>query len=127
MVRCYRPSSSDLSPPLQSRSRVLICWSSDLRLQLPYDHYPYQHVVIRYGNSDNDVIGVVVTKDLIFVDPEDAMPLREFLKVFGRPVERFMMDDTCGEALSRFKRGRNTHLGRVVLSRFKRGRNIVLG
>ncbi|CAD7929247.1 unnamed protein product [Amoebophrya sp. A25] len=66
-----------------------------------------------YGSAENDIVGVLVTKDLIFVDPEDAMPLRQFLKVFGRHVERFFADDTCGDALHRFKLGR-AHLGLVV-------------
>ncbi|CAD7941307.1 unnamed protein product [Amoebophrya sp. A120] len=66
-----------------------------------------------YNKTDSDIVGVLVTKDLIFVDPEDAMPLRQFLKVFGRHVERFFADDTCGDALHRFKLGR-AHLGLVV-------------
>jgi len=65
-----------------------------------------------YGDTVNDIVGVLVTKDLIFVNPEDKMPLLQFLKVFGRQVERFYGDDTCGEALRRFKRGR-AHLGLV--------------
>ena len=64
------------------------------------------------GKNDNDIIGVLVTKDLIFVDPEDAMPLEEFLKVFGRKVEVFFQEDTCGDALQRFKGGA-AHMGLV--------------
>lgn len=63
-----------------------------------------------YGHSRNDIVGVLVTKDLIFVDPEDAVPIEQFLKVFGRQLEAFTPDTTCGEALTRFKRGR-AHMG----------------
>ena len=65
-----------------------------------------------YNKSENDIMGVLVTKDLIFVDPEDAMPLEQFLKVFGRHIELFFSSDTCGEALTRFKSG-TAHMGLV--------------
>jgi metal transporter CNNM len=39
-----------------------------------------------YGASRDDVLGLLFTKDLIFVDPADETPVRNFMQVFGRHV-----------------------------------------
>ena len=38
-----------------------------------------------YRDSKNrDIQGLLFTKDLIFIDPEDDTPVQQFLQVFGR-------------------------------------------
>ena len=39
-----------------------------------------------YKDTVNEIVGVLVAKDLIFVDPEDQLPMMQFLRVFGRQV-----------------------------------------
>lgn len=39
-----------------------------------------------YAKDRNDVIGLLFTKDLIFIDPDDETPLENFVQIFGRPV-----------------------------------------
>ena len=39
-----------------------------------------------YGHDREDILGLLLVKDLIFIDPEDATPVENFIKVFGRAV-----------------------------------------
>ena len=38
------------------------------------------------GKDKNDIVGILYTKDLIFVDPEDETPVLNFIQIFGRGV-----------------------------------------
>lgn len=40
-----------------------------------------------FGKDRNDVIGLLFTKDLIFIDPDDETPVKNFVQIFGRKVE----------------------------------------
>jgi hypothetical protein len=40
-----------------------------------------------YARDRNDVVGILLTKDLIFVDPEDETPVKSFVDMFGRNVQ----------------------------------------
>jgi metal transporter CNNM len=44
----------------------------------------YSRIPIYEGNNRSNVIGLLFVKDLIFVDPEDETPLRNFVRIFGR-------------------------------------------
>lgn len=37
-----------------------------------------------FDKDRNDIVGLLLVKDLIFVDPEDEMPVRNFIQIFGR-------------------------------------------
>lgn len=37
-----------------------------------------------YERDRNDVVGYMRTKDLIFIDPEDDVPVSSFVRLFGR-------------------------------------------
>lgn len=39
-----------------------------------------------FAKDHNDVIGLLFTKDLIFIDPDDETPLKNFVQIFGRAV-----------------------------------------
>lgn len=39
-----------------------------------------------FAKDRNDVIGLLFTKDLIFIDPDDETPLKNFVQIFGRAV-----------------------------------------
>ncbi|KDO23116.1 hypothetical protein SPRG_11960 [Saprolegnia parasitica CBS 223.65] len=60
----------------------------------------------------NDIIGVVLVKDLIFVDPVEATPLLHFVHIFGRTVHRVWPESPLADVLRAFKMGR-THLAVV--------------
>mmetsp|Transcript_111504 Transcript_111504/g.156532 ORF Transcript_111504/g.156532 Transcript_111504/m.156532 type:complete len:401 (+) Transcript_111504:80-1282(+) len=55
---------------------------------------------------------MLIVKDLIFVDPEDDIPIRSFIQIFGRAVHVVWPDDTLGDVLSDLKKGRS-HLAIV--------------
>mmetsp|Transcript_34380 Transcript_34380/g.72913 ORF Transcript_34380/g.72913 Transcript_34380/m.72913 type:complete len:736 (+) Transcript_34380:56-2263(+) len=54
----------------------------------------------------NEIVGLLLTKDLIFVEPERSTPLAQFMKVFQRQCQRLRVDQTVGEAFQAFKRAR---------------------
>ena len=62
--------------------------------------------------SQNNVIGLLFVKDLIFVDPEDGTPVRSFVQIFGRGVHVVWPDDMLGDVLAELKQGRS-HLALV--------------
>jgi metal transporter CNNM len=62
--------------------------------------------------SQNNVIGLLFVKDLIFVDPEDGTPVRSFVQIFGRGVHVVWPDDKLGDVLAELKQGRS-HLALV--------------
>ena len=37
-----------------------------------------------FDQSRNDVVSILLVKDLIFVDPDDAIPLTNFISMFGK-------------------------------------------
>eukprot|EP00903_Cladosiphon_okamuranus_P010078 g9546.t1 len=65
-----------------------------------------------FGKDHNDVIGLLFTKDLIFIDPDDETPLQNFVQIFGRAVTVVWPDYTLGDVLNVFKQGKS-HLGLV--------------
>jgi len=65
-----------------------------------------------YEISRNNVIGLLFVKDLIFIDPEDEVPIRSFIQIFGRAIELVWPDDTLGDVLAELKKGRS-HLAVV--------------
>jgi metal transporter CNNM len=60
-----------------------------------------------YEVSRNNVIGLLFVKDLIFLDPEDEVPIRSFIHIFGRSVHVVWPDDTLGDVLAELKKGRS--------------------
>eukprot|EP00980_Cylindrotheca_fusiformis_P006542 scaffold1384_cov116-Cylindrotheca_fusiformis.AAC.20 len=65
-----------------------------------------------YEVSKNNIIGLLFVKDLIFVDPEDAIPIRSFVQIFGRGVHVVWPDDHLGDVLTELKKGKS-HLALV--------------
>lgn len=46
-------------------------------------------------------------KDLIFIDPEDETPIRNFIQIFGRGVHVVWPGDKLGDVLRELKQGRS--------------------
>jgi metal transporter CNNM len=65
-----------------------------------------------YEIQRSNVVGILLVKDLIFIDPEDEVPIRSFIQIFGRSVHAVWPDDTLGEVLAELKKGRS-HLSVV--------------
>eukprot|EP00549_Striatella_unipunctata_P025861 CAMPEP_0118678026 /NCGR_PEP_ID=MMETSP0800-20121206/2971_1 /TAXON_ID=210618 ORGANISM="Striatella unipunctata, Strain CCMP2910" /NCGR_SAMPLE_ID=MMETSP0800 /ASSEMBLY_ACC=CAM_ASM_000638 /LENGTH=494 /DNA_ID=CAMNT_0006573799 /DNA_START=881 /DNA_END=2365 /DNA_ORIENTATION=+ len=60
-----------------------------------------------YEVSLNNIIGLLFVKDLIFVDPEDEIPIRSFVQIFGRGLHVVWPDDRLGDVLRELKKGRS--------------------
>jgi metal transporter CNNM len=59
-----------------------------------------------YERTKDLIVGLLLVKDLIFVDPEDEIPLRSFMRVFGRSILTVWSDDNLATTLSLFQRRR---------------------
>lgn len=57
-----------------------------------------------YDKNTDDVCGILLTKDLIFIDPESGTTIRQFLTVFGRTFLTVWADDTLGTVRTQFKK-----------------------
>lgn len=71
----------------------------------------YSRIPVHNSNVD-EIVGLLLAKDLIFVDPEDETPLENFIKLFGRKIIYVWPDDKLGHVLNTFKKSRS-HLAIV--------------
>ena len=55
----------------------------------------------------NNVVGLLFVKDLIFIDPEDETTVSDFIEIFGRGVHVVWPDDKLGDVLRELKGGRS--------------------
>lgn len=65
-----------------------------------------------FEKNRQNIIGLVFTKDLIVVDPDDEVPIRAIVKAFDRQLLRVRSDTDLNKMLNAFKRG-NGHLAVV--------------
>ncbi|KAF4686038.1 Metal transporter cnnm2 [Perkinsus olseni] len=65
-----------------------------------------------YRGTMNNIVGVLFTKDLILVDPDDATPLSAFLQIFARCMEVLEESQSVSSAFRRFRSG-GSHMGLV--------------
>lgn len=72
----------------------------------------FSRIPIYGAGGLNDICGLLLVKDLIFIDPDDQTPLANFLHVFGRPVQTVWADTPLHEALKMFRQGKG-HLAIV--------------
>ncbi len=73
-----------------------------------------------YGPERNDLVGVMLAKDMIFIDPEvlvsclflfivvnqDEVPVVNFMNLFHRPFQMVWNDAKLGDVLKELKQGR---------------------
>ncbi len=71
----------------------------------------YSRIPVYEGNRNN-VIGLLLTKDLILIDPEDCTTVKSVIQFFGRNVKTFWPDTPLSTALKEFRSG-GGHLGIV--------------
>lgn len=65
-----------------------------------------------YRTDRHSIIGILYTKDLILLNPEDAIPLQTIVSFYGHEVTRVFEDTQLEDVLSIFKTGR-THIAIV--------------
>ncbi len=74
-------------------------------------HAGYSRIPV-YDKDKSDIIGLILVKDLIFIDPEDETPIKRFVDLFGRTPCVVWHDEKLGETLKLFKSSRS-HMGIV--------------
>ncbi|KAL7447137.1 hypothetical protein ACHAXM_010574 [Skeletonema potamos] len=60
-----------------------------------------------YEVSKSNIVGLLFVKDLIFLDPEDEIPVKNFVHIFGRGMHVVWADDNLGDVLKLLKSGRS--------------------
>lgn len=65
-----------------------------------------------YKNNRDNIVGVLFTKDLVLINPEEGVPLSTVLTFYGREVIKVFPDTKLDEMLKVFKSGRS-HLAIV--------------
>eukprot|EP00746_Dinoflagellata_sp_MGD_P011512 gnl/MRDRNA2_/MRDRNA2_124165_c0_seq1.p1 gnl/MRDRNA2_/MRDRNA2_124165_c0~~gnl/MRDRNA2_/MRDRNA2_124165_c0_seq1.p1 ORF type:complete len:487 (+),score=97.24 gnl/MRDRNA2_/MRDRNA2_124165_c0_seq1:85-1461(+) len=65
-----------------------------------------------YSENVNKPVGLLLTKDLVLVDPNDAVELGAICKIFGRKLAPFHLDQKLGEVFDSFKAkdGASSHM-----------------
>ena len=56
-----------------------------------------------FCNGVNDIVGLLLTKDLIFCDPEDSIKVERFVRIFGRRCLYCCSEDTVADMFVKFK------------------------
>ncbi|CAM9443864.1 unnamed protein product, partial [Ectocarpus fasciculatus] len=59
-----------------------------------------------YDNDRNDIVGIILAKDLMLIQPQDDTPVRNFMTMFGIPPILVWPDQKLGDMLNVFKQGR---------------------
>lgn len=65
----------------------------------------FSRVPVHGPRGKDEVIGMLFVKDLIFIDPEDETPVKNFIQILGRPFNYVFPDEKLGDVLVMFKRG----------------------
>eukprot|EP00944_MAST-04C_sp_MAST-4C-sp1_P012266 g12266.t1 len=73
----------------------------------------YSRIPVFAENAPDDFRGLLFTKDLILIDPEDEIPVKNLIQFFSRPLLRVYEDDTLGKVLGLFKTSQS-HLALVL-------------
>ncbi|EEC46766.1 predicted protein, partial [Phaeodactylum tricornutum CCAP 1055/1] len=73
-----------------------------------YSRIPVYEISTRLSlGFQNNVIGLLFVKDLIFIDPEDETRVADFVQIFGRGVHVVWPDDKLGDVLRELKLGKS--------------------
>lgn len=60
-----------------------------------------------FGKDRNEIVGLMLAKDLLFVDPDDEIPIRVFMTHFSRPAMMVWPDQKLGDVLKLFRASRS--------------------
>jgi metal transporter CNNM len=60
-----------------------------------------------YQHDRNNIVGLLFTKDLVLINPDDDIPLSTILTFYGREVLKVFPDTKLDEMLKTFKTGRS--------------------
>jgi metal transporter CNNM len=93
-------------------SRIPVYEINPVRILAPYPMqrnqlYGSNHFIYFFRPLQNNVIGLLFVKDLIFIDPEDETRVSDFVDIFGRGVHVVWPDDKLGDVLRELRQGRS--------------------
>ena len=75
----------------------------------------YSRIPVYDGEREN-VVHILLAKDLLFIDPDDKKPLEEICNFYNKPFIRAEKDKPLNQMLNEFKTGEKGHLAIVKSS-----------
>ena len=66
-----------------------------------------------YGREKHEINHIILVKDLLYVDPDDAPPLNDICALYGKTFIRVTQNECLNKLLEEFKSGENGHLAIV--------------
>jgi metal transporter CNNM len=91
----------EIMTPAAEVFMVPLCANLDVQLLQSIFRAGYSRIPV-YDKDKNDVVGVLLAKDLLLIDPKEEIPIRNFMTVFGRQPIIVWPDQTLGEILNLF-------------------------
>ena len=75
----------------------------------------YSRIPVYDGEREN-IVHILLAKDLLFIDPDDKKPLEEICNFYNKPFIRAEKDKPLNQMLNEFKTGEKGHLAIVKAS-----------
>ena len=72
----------------------------------------YSRIPVYDGEREN-IVHILLAKDLLFIDPDDKKPLEEICNFYNKPFVRAEKDKPLNQMLNEFKTGEKGHLAIV--------------
>ena len=72
----------------------------------------YSRIPVYEGEREN-IVHILLAKDLLFIDPDDKKPLEEICNFYNKPFIRAEKDKPLNQMLNEFKTGEKGHLAIV--------------
>ena len=69
-----------------------------------------------YDRERENIVHILLAKDLLFIDPDDKKPLEEICNFYNKPFIRAEKDKPLNQMLNEFKTGEKGHLAIVKSS-----------
>lgn len=79
-------SLEEVMTPVKEAFMLQVDEKLDMDLMARIFREGYSRIPI-YDQSVDDIVGLMLVKDLVFVDPNDRLPVRSFLRRFARHVQ----------------------------------------
>lgn len=96
----------DIMTPIENAYMLEVSSKLDTNLITDIWQHAKSRIPVYYETKDN-IVGIVIVKDLILVDEDDELPLETVLHFYGRQVIKVFPDMHLDEILKIFKSGKS--------------------
>lgn len=101
-LRFREMAVADVMTPAESVFMISLSDTLNLKVMTDVFKAGYSRIPV-YEKDRNDIVCVILTKDMLFVDTKDEIPIRNFVTLFGRRPPVVWPDQKLGEVLKMFR------------------------